>query len=83
MTKRLSNEIKWFCYNPIDWQRRIGYGVLTGEDDCRASVADGGRSVGFHQCGVWAKETIGGLRFCARHAKRLRKRLEEVKEGGR
>ena len=75
MTKSIQKELDWFCYKPIDWQRSLGYIVKKGVKDCRASVHDEGRSVGFHQCARIASQTVEGLRFCGQHARRLRERL--------
>lgn len=36
---------------------------------CAHGVHDGGRSVGFHQCGHKAKFTIAGFGYCGRHYK--------------
>jgi len=65
-----------FCYEPIAWKRSLGYGVAKGPKDCRASVHEEGRGVGFHQCGRIANQTVEGRRFCGLHAERLRNELE-------
>jgi len=78
MTVKQADTIKWFCYEPLGWEKSVGYSIAKGEKDCRASVHDEGRGVGFHQCGRQASQTVEGLRFCGLHARKLRERLGVV-----
>lgn len=58
-----------FIYKPLGWQAKVGYTVST--DRCRASVHEGGRGVGFHQCNrkpVVTREVEGKeYGFCKQH----------------
>lgn len=68
----INKEFTWMLYEPVSWQKAVGYRVRTDATDCRARVHDEGRSPLSHQCCIKAKETVAGYRFCARHAKRAR-----------
>jgi hypothetical protein len=46
-------------------------------NQCAASVADGGRSVDHHQCGSVASVTVGGYKWCKRHAIEARRAIGE------
>jgi hypothetical protein len=57
-------------YEPLDWQRRVGYAAATkfpdGKPRCRARVHTG--RVGFNQCGNRGKvQGEGGFWWCATH----------------
>jgi len=56
-------------YTPLKWQESLGYSVSL--DRCRASVHEGGRGVGFHQCGrkpTVTREVDGQeYGFCKQH----------------
>lgn len=49
-------------YEPLSWQKGLGYRVDKAR--CRASVHEGGRGVGFHQC---LKKPMTGERYCSVH----------------
>lgn len=72
-------DIKWFVYEPLDWQKRVGYTVR--KDNCRAQVHEAGRSVMFRQCMRKPTEIIDGYGFCKQHAKIIRENLELHKKG--
>lgn len=63
--------LRWWVYEPIDWQRSISY--REDMERCRASVP--GRGVIFTQCGRKPKGFILGIGFCTQHAKKIRAAL--------
>ena len=78
MPESRADIIKHFCYEPLSWQKSVGYHVSKDDNKCRAPVPDRGRSPLSHQCGRVASQTVEGLRFCGLHAKQLRDYLEAV-----
>ena len=68
--KKLAEISKRMVYDPIDWQKRLGYKLSTKY--CAASVSESGRGVGFAQCGRKPVETLGGYGWCRQHAKQIK-----------
>lgn len=52
-------------YTPAKWEASCG--VAADPNRCAASVHDGGRGVGFHQCFRKGKHDEGGHRWCSQH----------------
>lgn len=71
----MKKDMSWFVYEPLGWQRRLGYSV--DENRCRYQVPEGGRSVGFRQCFRKSVTFIQGHGFCRQHAARIQEFLEE------
>lgn len=49
------------------WSGRYGREIPHNTKYCCASVPDGGRSMGFHQCGNAPKHFYGSLGYCTKH----------------
>jgi len=65
-------EIDYLVYSP---NRNLAFQNGLDRTQCSRSVADGGRSVGFHQCGNNPVEEIGGYQWCGVHAREVKRRL--------
>lgn len=71
--KRLQEIVKSMAYEPIDWQKSVGYHV--SKNDCAASVHEAGRGVGHHQCQRKPTEELGGRKWCKQHAQQIKSQL--------
>lgn len=69
----MAKDIKSYVYNPVKWQRDLGYTV--NFDRCRYGIY-GFRGLD-HQCGRKPSETIQGYGFCWQHAAMVRQDIVE------
>lgn len=72
MSQSKQEIIKWYIYDPLDYQRAIGATLSPNRCafSCRYTKQWGGK-----QCSRKPKETIEGYGWCRQHAERIRRRL--------